>query len=373
MSMGVMDCEMFNFFLYDHKPLHYNSIANNNLSERAIEVPIAIHFLLEHGIGKRILEVGNVLVNYEPLLHAHPQIGSIDVVDKFEAHPRVMNIDIMDFDVKYDTIISISTVEHIGQNHYGEQNLDREAPLKAIQKLYNLLHPGGRALITVPYGRLMDLGWLIQFSEDYMNLLTSKYAIPPEAITIDYFKKLDTEIQYQVPRQIWIQCEKEQLADTYFHSPFVFANGIAVILLHKITSDLPLSPELPDSDLSYDKPVVVGDFYFHPFHRPFGSDVNGWMTTASAGFVFYGPYVALEPGTYLFQCRLEVAGQGSFRMDLTADCGTKLLWDLNFTESVQVDHTFHVPAGIRDVEIRLYKHTLEPCRVRVPNLLLKPL
>lgn len=46
---------------------------------------------------------------------------------------------------------------------------DREAPLKAIAKIYGLLEPNGKALITVPFGKLTDGKWYIQFSQKYLR------------------------------------------------------------------------------------------------------------------------------------------------------------------------------------------------------------
>jgi hypothetical protein len=127
--MGIMGYEMLPYFFYHNKPLEYNTIHYQNFSERAVEVPIVIDFLKQVGREKRILEVGNVLSNYAPLIAQQSDIGKIDILDKFEQGIGIMNVDLMDFDTQYDVIISISTVEHIGQNAYGESSIgDREAP-----------------------------------------------------------------------------------------------------------------------------------------------------------------------------------------------------------------------------------------------------
>lgn len=63
----------------------------------------------------------------------------------------------------FDLIWCISTLEHIGMNNTGyttdfaqDQDMDRQA----LQRMMDLLVPGGRLLITVPYGKAEDHGWL---------------------------------------------------------------------------------------------------------------------------------------------------------------------------------------------------------------------
>ncbi|KKK87547.1 hypothetical protein LCGC14_2752170, partial [marine sediment metagenome] len=77
------------------------------LNERTIEIPIILSLM--KGYKKdQILEVGNVLSHYFPV--------EWDVVDKFEKGSGIISHDLVDFQspYKYDLIISISTLEHIG-------------------------------------------------------------------------------------------------------------------------------------------------------------------------------------------------------------------------------------------------------------------
>jgi hypothetical protein len=192
-----------NTFVFNEKELYYNQIKFNNPTERAVEIPIAFNFLANIQKPANILEVGNTLSNYENSLSETLGIRERRIVDKFESELGVDNEDLMNLpsEEKYDAILSISTVEHIGQNvdpsgGYGEQLIERdlEAPLKAIAKIYDLLAPDGKALISVPFGKLTDGGWYIQFSKEYLYLLSKKYGIPKEAISINCLKLIDREI-----------------------------------------------------------------------------------------------------------------------------------------------------------------------------------
>ncbi len=114
------------------------------LTERAIELPVAMRFVDGFGPLGFGLEVGNVLSRYRPVHHR--------VVDKYEQAPRVENIDVLDVATErpFDFIVSISTLEHAG---WDEAERDLDKPLRAIHHLRSLLRSdGGRLLVTLPLG-----------------------------------------------------------------------------------------------------------------------------------------------------------------------------------------------------------------------------
>lgn len=234
-------------FSYQGKFLPYNRIPHNNFAERAIEIPIAFDFLSGCKTTDRILEVGNVLSYYESQLNK----VSRKILDKYEVDTDVINEDLMDVSDsnQYDFIVSISTVEHIGQNwnEYVEQGYkliptenstlrDLEAPLKAIVKIYSLLDNSGKAIITVPFGKTTDGVWHIQFSQDYLEKLITKYKLPREAIEVTYFKRIASEVDSDNPFQTWLQVDKDELKDVCYDFPYPCANGLAVIELRKLSN-----------------------------------------------------------------------------------------------------------------------------------------
>lgn len=87
-------------------------IYNNSwLNERTVEVPLIWQSVVDTSVANpraRILEIGNVLSHYFDIQH--------DVLDKYEIAPKVVNEDAVSFHPsgKYDLIVSISTIEHIG-------------------------------------------------------------------------------------------------------------------------------------------------------------------------------------------------------------------------------------------------------------------
>jgi FkbM family methyltransferase len=252
-------------FYYKGKNLPYNRISYNNVGERAVEVPITLNFLATLEKKKNILEIGNTLSHYENSLSEYIGIRPRRIVDKFEVAPGVDNVDVMDIpsEEKYDVIVSVSTVEHIGQGiepsskAYGEQIQirDLEAPLKAITKIYDLLSVGGKALITVPFGKLIDGGWFIQFNQEYLDILVTKYQIPKTAISYGFMRILDMEITSSNPREIWVEEKAESLVNVEYNYPYPCANAIVIIEITKSNELFSINPNVIATPITYHPPV----------------------------------------------------------------------------------------------------------------------
>ena len=156
----------------------YNATWRN---ERAVELPIVFRYAyfmsLDRGreIGWftgyndcSILEIGNVTSHYTNYgLQWGMNTALPDaIVDKYEHGWGVKNEDIVTFKPKekYDLVISISTLEHVG--------IDEEPPnpSKLIEALFNIkkniLKPGGTMLATVPVGYNGCLDQLLTLEPD---------------------------------------------------------------------------------------------------------------------------------------------------------------------------------------------------------------
>jgi hypothetical protein len=120
--------------------LHRYNLTWSN--ERAVEIPI-VWAEVSGRQGSRLLEVGNVLSHYLTTRH--------EVLDKFEKGERIRNEDVATFRSaqRYDLIVSISTLEHVG---WDEQPQDPDKIGRAIANLTDHLAPGGRLLVTLPLG-----------------------------------------------------------------------------------------------------------------------------------------------------------------------------------------------------------------------------
>jgi len=131
-------------FTFENKKLKYFTARYNTTwsNERRVEVAIAADYLKEFA-NKRILEVGNVMSHYLDVKY--------DIVDKFEKAANVINEDILTYSPaeKYDLIISISTIEHVG---WDDTEQDPQKIINVLNKLNNLKQEGGTLVVTAPLG-----------------------------------------------------------------------------------------------------------------------------------------------------------------------------------------------------------------------------
>lgn len=139
-------------FLFQGKKYFYFYHGYNHtwVNERAIEIPL-VKEVLDATKGN-VLEIGNVMNYYYPFAH--------DVVDKYEKGKGILNEDVVDFKLKkkYDTIISISTMEHVG---WDEAVRDAEKIPCSLEHLKNHLTPKGKIMMTIPLGYNLYLDELI--------------------------------------------------------------------------------------------------------------------------------------------------------------------------------------------------------------------
>jgi len=179
----------FNGKSYKYLKHKYNQTWTN---ERTVEIPVTLDQIKGY---KNILEVGNVLNHYKKFKH--------DVVDLYEKEKGVINEDIREFKTnkKYDLIVSVSTIEHIGD---GEEGF-----LKAFQNMKSLLTPTGEVFITLPIGQNTCLD----------NLLKTKRLGLKEA----YYMKKDSQDDYKFENNIWEQCS---FSDIHSFEPCMYGYDI---------------------------------------------------------------------------------------------------------------------------------------------------
>jgi hypothetical protein len=179
---------------------HNFNLAYNN--ERTIEVAIVGEFLKSLGRQAKILEVGNVLTHYGF------RSAVRDVLDKYDPAEHVINEDVISFRPakKYDAIISISTLEHVGWDE------DVRDPLKIMTAVTNLsencLAPGGCMLVTVPLG--------------YNAYFDAQLADGAEYFTEKYFLKRVSS------NNKWRQVGYSEVAGSKFGQPFNNANAMCI-------------------------------------------------------------------------------------------------------------------------------------------------
>lgn len=205
---SLMYCKFFRYgktFNFRGKQYHYNYSMYNTtwMNERSVEIPLALD-ILKKNKGKNILEIGNVTSNYCNIPHV--------VVDKYENGSNIINQDVVVFDskTKYDLIISISTLEHVGWDEIPRD--DKKIPF-AIENLKKLLKPKtGLLFITIPFGYNTVLDQImkeekIKFHEKY------------------YLRRVSRNNE-------WVESSWEEIQNTKFGIPFSGANGLIVGIIN---------------------------------------------------------------------------------------------------------------------------------------------
>lgn len=111
--------------------------------ERIIEIPMAKKILIENK-NKDILEVGNVMSHY---IHT-----DYPILDKYEKGRNVINKDVVNFKLhkKFDLILSVSTMEHVGYSKRYWEPSKPEKFSKGIANLKKHLKTDGILFVTLP-------------------------------------------------------------------------------------------------------------------------------------------------------------------------------------------------------------------------------
>lgn len=180
----------YKYFFHPHNTTWQN--------ERTVEVPI-IYEKIKYYEGKRILEVGNVISKYYPF--------NGTVLDKYDFDPNVIHADVVDFrpDYKYDLIISISTLEHVG---FDEEHIDPKKIIKSLENLRKCVKKEGEIIFTVPLGYNPHL-------DKYLN---NKKLNLTETL---FLERISNDNQ-------WIETSLEKVATTEYNHPFPNANALLI-------------------------------------------------------------------------------------------------------------------------------------------------
>lgn len=169
------------------------------LDERVVEYPWVL--ASQSAWGPRVLDAGSTL-NYPEFL-SHSVLSDRTVVVVNLAHDwtgRFANVAYVTGDLRrlplreasLDVVVCISTLEHVGldnRRYAGKDEYRQDRPddfRLVLREFRRVLRTGGRLLVTVPFGRPRQLGWLQQFDAAGVAAIVSEFT--GSLVDESYFK-----------------------------------------------------------------------------------------------------------------------------------------------------------------------------------------
>lgn len=216
------------------------------IDERVIEYPWMFTCIGDD--PARILDAGSVL-NFDFIL-AQPKLSNKSVfISTLWPEPlcfwrqKVSYVyeDLRDScfrDEYFDVIVCLSTLEHIGLDNtlLYSKDPDRrenkpESYLDAIREFRRMLKPGGKLLLSVPYGAFRNHGWLQVF--DARMIEKVKHAFQPSQASAWYFRYRENGWHVATPEE----CSDATLFDLHNaadYDPDYAASARAVVCLELV-------------------------------------------------------------------------------------------------------------------------------------------
>ncbi len=215
------------------------------VDERIVEVPWVLARLREE---PRVLLDAGASLNHDFLLQLAPLRMRRIFVCGVSREKRLggANVSYVGGDLRctglkageFDEIVCISTLEHIGMDNTRVYSRDirfkqfRPDDYKlAVREFHRLLRPGGRLLLTVPYGRYENHGWLQQFDRERLESILQVFGGATRAVA---FYKYSADGWQLVDADACAECRYFDIQAHKDHEPDYVAAARAVACMELV-------------------------------------------------------------------------------------------------------------------------------------------
>jgi SAM-dependent methyltransferase len=178
-------------------------------TERVVEYPFVFQQL--HGVTGLVLDVGCCESRLPIALASRGfHVVGMDFNRYPYPHPglRAVRGDLtkMPFESEtFSAVLAVSVIEHVGIGHYGEPE-SGSGDLVAMREVARILKPGGKAVITVPYGRTLTNDWMRVYDEPRLRQLIAPLRI--------------TGVEYAISRTgLWMPSSSAEAAEVDWNGP----------------------------------------------------------------------------------------------------------------------------------------------------------
>jgi len=190
---------------------HFDAV----VTDRVVEEPWVVSKVRP---GETVLDFGSATSRYLLDLAPGCRIYAIDIRP---TPPRpgigVVLGDIMRAPFRpaaFDVVACVSTIEHVGLDVYG-QGPDEFGDEVAMRHLRTLLRPGGRLLLTMPFGRRTVSAWLRVYDARAFRRLTEGY-------------RLLSAVYYRRDGDAFVPCDARDLAGAAFDFSAMRSGGVVL-------------------------------------------------------------------------------------------------------------------------------------------------
>lgn len=204
------------------------------VNERVVEQPFVLsHVCANAQAGQCVLDLGGA-ESFVPVQLATMgyRVTMVDIRSSHLVHPMLTHVvaDLRSLPfptASFDVAYCLSTVEHVGLGHYGDE-LDPEGDITALREAWRILRPGGTFIISTPVG--------IPAQTDLQRIYSPERLIDIVSLFFSIEQALFFKSKTLGDRQFWVPSDAEGVH--YVDSSDRVQSVGLIVARRNITSDV---------------------------------------------------------------------------------------------------------------------------------------